>query len=94
MADERNWRAAVADMKKYFDQVIEIGDPELAHYVAARIWDCILEYQAGEMPEASRATAMRLTPHFSVIKANGAFLHDEGMNLPLQEEDSDECFES
>jgi hypothetical protein len=29
---------------------------------------------------------MKLTRHFSRIKANGAFLHEEGMNVPPQRE--------
>jgi len=32
-------------------------------------------------------TTMRFTPYFSRVNANGEFLHNEGMNLPLQEEE-------
>jgi hypothetical protein len=88
MTDEREgakkWRAAVADINRQVERVIEIGDSDLAEWVAAAILDCVIDFKAGRMPEASRATAMRLTPHFSRIKANGEFLHNEGTNLPIQ----------
>jgi hypothetical protein len=67
--DGRKWRKAVADINRQIEKVVEIGDSDLAEWVAAAILDCIIDFKAGRMPDASRATAMRLTPHFSRIKA-------------------------
>jgi hypothetical protein len=72
--DERNesrkWRAAVADMNKQIEKVIEIGDIDLVEWVAAAILDCVIDFKEGRMPEASRAATMKLTAHFSRIRAN------------------------
>lgn len=83
----KKWRAVVADLKRQVDRVIEIGDAGLAEYSAAAINDCIIEYQQGtiHLRDAGRKTAMSLTPHFSRVRANGEFLHEENMNLPPQE---------
>ena len=84
--DPKRWRAVVADMQRQIEKVMEIGNADLVEWVAAAIWDCVLDFRAGRMPEASRVMTMRLTPHFSRVKANGAFMHEEGMNLPPQGE--------
>ena len=83
------WRRAVADLKRQVDRVIEIGDVDLAEYSAAAINDCIIEFNQGTLHErgAGRKTAMNLTRHFSRVKMDDGFMHEENMSLPFQEEE-------
>lgn len=87
--EAKKWRTEVADLNRQIERVVEIGDLELALYAAAAIGDCLIDFKRGTLHErdASRETPMSLTPYFSRVRADGAFLHNENMNLPPQEDE-------
>lgn len=70
LEEGKKWRAAVRDMNRQVERVIEIGDLELVQYASAAVLDCILEHQQGtlHLRDASRETGINLTSNSSVIK--------------------------